>query len=428
MRLRLTIWILVALLLLISKAEAQSDSGLTDHVPSLNQDGNRMVMGRGTFPAVKRLTLNLDQQPVWLDSVVSDKRITLRYAAQSESRIFEVQFDLTTPDQPRVMAHHDVRFSEPFAGMPALLLPLVVLGASLPDIAPSTQVVRYREDSILYIAQDGRVRLWSEGQIVSQLDAGAMPDSRLVVSEAGIGAVYIEPTERYPHGVLGNSLEAASLLIFTLADGSLLETTRIQLQENEVFEGLSPLWADVDADGSDELVTTVSNAYEGSRLVIYRTDGTPLAESSSIGQGYRWRHQLAFGAFGPNGEKEIVEVQTPHIGGVVQFWRYEPEHSHLILAASTGGYTSHMIGSSNLDQAVAGDFNGDGTPEIVLTTQQRDFAVGLQRSGDGVIEAWSLPLDASPLTNFLGLPLTDGQLALAVGLVNSQLEIWLSRR
>lgn len=203
MTLRLTIWTLIALLLLISQAEAQSVSNLTEHIPSLNQDGNCIVAGRGTFPAVERLTLNLDQQPLWLD--------------------------------------------------------------------------------------------------------------------------------RYPHNVLGNSLEAAGLLIFTSEKDALIETARAWLPDHEVFEGLSPMWADVDADGSDELATTVSNANQGSRLVIYRTDGTLLAESPAIGQGYRWRRQLTFGAFGPNGEMEIAEVQTPHIGTVVQFWRFEPDQLRLAL-------------------------------------------------------------------------------------------------
>ncbi|MEZ4670278.1 MAG: hypothetical protein R3E39_20420 [Anaerolineae bacterium] len=150
-----------------------------------------------------------------------------------------------------------------------------------------------------------------------------------------------------------------------------------------------------------------------------------LAETPPLGQGFHWRHQLAVGAFGPDGSIELVEVQTPHIGGMVQFWRYDSQQGALVPTARTTGYTSHSIGSSNLDQTVAGDFNGDGQIELVITTQDRNAIVGLQRYEDTVQELWRLPLSAAPATNFVGLMLPDGRLGLAIGTADRLINVWL---
>jgi hypothetical protein len=202
--------------------------------------------------------------------------------------------------------------------------------------------------------------------------------------------------------------------------------------ERDVFEGAFPFWADVDTDGMQDIVTTASNANVGAQLRVYRSDGTLLAASLPIGTGNRWRHQLAFGAFGPNGENELVEVQTPHIGGIVQYLRYVPPAAQdgvgaLEVVARQRGFTSHDYGSFNMDMAVGGDFNGDGLLEIVLTDQGRDRVVGLQRTADDVQEQWSFLLNGEIATNFAAAQQPDGGLALAVGTNLSKLHIWRSR-
>ena len=58
---------------------------------------------------------------------------------------------------------------------------------------------------------------------------------------------------------------------------------------------------------------------------------------------------------------------TPHIGGVVEF--YHLEGNALLIYASISGFTSHTIGSRNLDRGAAGDFDGDGQVELLLPNQ-----------------------------------------------------------
>jgi hypothetical protein len=75
--------------------------------------------------------------------------------------------------------------------------------------------------------------------------------------------------------------------------------------------------------------------------------------------------------------------------------------------------------------AVAGDFNGDGQPEIVVPTQARDQLAGLQHMADGVREMWSLPLDGTLSTNLAAVTLPNGSLALAAGTDDGRLRVWM---
>lgn len=258
------------------------------------------------------------------------------------------------------------------------------------------------------------------------LPLNALPDARLVVSSAGHLALYTDATnQRYVHGVLGDDLEAASLTILGLEDGRLQILNQIQLTGESVFEGQNPIWADVDLDGNDELITTVSDSQGGAQLRIYRADASVLAQSDPIGQGGRWRHQIAWGAFGEDGEVGLVEVMTPHIGGILGF--YQIVGAQLVKTAEIRGYTSHVIGSRNLDMALAGDFDGDGRLEIVLPTQDLTRLVGLQIEGETWAERWSFDLGGKLSSNSLAFVDENTRLGVAVGTDAGELRIWRSQ-
>jgi hypothetical protein len=72
----------------------------------------------------------------------------------------------------------------------------------------------------------------------------------------------IDPTERYPHGVLGDELEANALVVEG-RDGAL---SIYRLNDDTVFEFLSPTLADIDSDGRDEAWVVRADAWEGARL------------------------------------------------------------------------------------------------------------------------------------------------------------------
>ena len=151
------------------------------------------------------------------------------------------------------------------------------------------------------------------------------------------------PTERLPHGVLGDRVEAKG---FTLVDteGDPLVAGGFEVERDAVIEGIAPIWADLTGDGLREIVVTVSDRTAGARVVVFSESGRRMATGPPSG---------------PNGGMEITEVLTPHIGGVVGFYRLEG--TALRLVAQLPGFSTHVMGSRNLDMALAGDMDGART-------------------------------------------------------------------
>jgi hypothetical protein len=150
-----------------------------------------------------------------------------------------------------------------------------------------------------------------------------------------------------------------------------------------VIEGLAPIVADVDGDGEVEAVVTASDGADGARVVALGADGSRFP-GPAIGKGHRWRHQLAVAPFGPDGEREVASVLTPHIGGEAEFFR--AVGGRLERVAATPGYSSHDIGSRNLDAALAGPYAADDrTALVVPETGKHDLAV-LVREDDSVTQ------------------------------------------
>ncbi len=222
------------------------------------------------------------------------------------------------------------------------------------------------------------------------ISVNALPDARILSDGQGRLLLLSEPTEKYDHGVLGDTLEASSI---TRIDDPLTGkvSAEISMSPDLVIEGISPIWADLNQNGEREIIVTVSNAQQGAQILVFNEDGQKIATGPDIGQGYRWRHQIAVAHFGPNDEIEIADVLTPHLGGVVEF--YQLDGDQLKIVAQIPGYTSHVIGTRNLDMAAAGDFDGDGNVELVLPNQERSQLCAIRRTKNGAEEVWSLKLD-----------------------------------
>ncbi len=241
-------------------------------------------------------------------------------------------------------------------------------------------------------------------------DTSSSPDPRLISFEQPLSdtrvvsdefdrilAALIVPTDRYAHGVLGDDIEAGG---FGIVGGlAAINATRVAilLDEPDVIEGISPMLADVDDDQIVEVIVTVANANTGARIVAYEIDGTVVAETEPIGRGNRWRNQLAVAPTGPDGEVELIDVRTPHIGGTLQFFQRSGERFELV--AAIDGYSTHEIGSRNLDLGIVTDADGDGRLDVVLPTHDRRELHAVARTADGAEVVGSLPLDAPLSTN-----------------------------
>jgi hypothetical protein len=252
-----------------------------------------------------------------------------------------------------------------------------------------------------------------------------MPDGMSVLGQDSLIYSYADPTDQYPHGALGDRIEWKTLVAGLVSPGRTLD--RIVLAEDDVFEGLFPLVADVDSDGRDEIVTTLSNPESGARVVVLEYPQSRQigmqALSEPVGRGFRWLHQIAVAPFGPNGEIEIAVVQTPHIGGIAKFYRLAGDRLELV-ASKAGGYMSHVNGSRNLDQAVAGDFDGDGAVELIVPSRGQKTLIALRRVGDSVEEVWTLELGSRLATNLAVVETEDGGLVLGAASEDGVLHIW----
>jgi len=245
-----------------------------------------------------------------------------------------------------------------------------------------------------------------------------LPDARVVEAPGGELIALTAPTDRYPHGVLGDGIEAAAIDV-RAPDG---DVTRIEVGDTMVIEGIAPIIEDLDADGLPEVIVTVSDMYEGARLVVYDLAGDRRAASAPIGRGFRWMHQIGAGRIGPGGETELIAVRTPHIGGIVEAYRLSD--GQLRLVASQPGYSSHRLGSSNLDMALLADSDDDGRLEVIVPVQDMRSLGILSRRGDGFELLDSLPLEATLATNIAASADAGGRLQLAVGTEDGRLRIF----
>jgi hypothetical protein len=315
-------------------------------------------------------------------------------------------------------------FTSPLADASALTHPVAT---------PSTAY------DLVYIQSSGGLIL-QNAQQRRRLSIPALPEARLVFSRDGLLALLSHPTQRYAHGVLGDTIEAAGLTIIDLQQRQ--KPRVVPISDEKVIEGLAPILADVDGDGVSEIVVTESDEVQGARLVIYRANGDMMAQGPPIGQGFRWRHQLAVGPFGPQGEMEIVSVQTPHIGGIVEFFQLDGSMLRSVASvygmqrvemSATGdfaplagsGYGSHIIGSRNLDMGLAGDLDADGRLEVLVPNQARTHLTAIRRSQNGAHAIWAVPIGGHLSSNLAAVNLPGTGIIVAAGHDGGKLRLWL---
>jgi hypothetical protein len=254
------------------------------------------------------------------------------------------------------------------------------------------------------------------------LPKNILTDSRIIIDEKGYLYLLTDPTDIYAHGILGDKYEASSITILDCKDEYKI-INKINMVSGDVIESLYPIVLDIDDNGENEIIVTVSNKDDGSRIVVFDLDGNLVMEGMPVGRGMRWRHQLAVGPFGPEKELELVNVLTPHIGGIVDFYRFNTLEG-LEITSSIEGYSSHKIGSRNLDTALAGDFDLDGRFEIIVPRQDFSGLGVIKHSKKGAIVLFELETEARISTNIASSADGSGGLLVGVGLESGILRIW----
>lgn len=379
-------------------------------------EGNKLVSGRGNLPETRPLDIPLQILPQWVVAIAFENgSVWTVTSEQGEMQQFRVinQEVLSLGNVSRLSGNIPAVLDH----SPAIqVLPPPTAKASLithPIVLPS-------RGQQVFIEKKGDLVFFKDKE-VGRLSLNALPDARILMDDQERLLLLTSPTERYGHGVLGDAVEAASMTLVQTKP-TLKVLTTIEIRPPDVIEGIAPLWTDLNGDGQREIIATLSNDRWGAQLVVFNEKGQRVAESDAIGRGYRWRHQLAVAPFGPKGEMELVGVLTPHLGRVVEFFQWQG--NQLVLKAALSGYTSHTVGSRNLDMALAGDFDGDQRVELLLPNSYGSTLGAIQRTDAGAKVIWKLPVGGRVTTNVAAAQLADNSIVVGVGHDGNTLRLW----
>jgi hypothetical protein len=367
--------------------------GTTTAYTHLRASGNRYLTGSGDLAGASPVALAVDGTPAWVLAAAADTGS--RWTVVTEDGI-ATTYRVADGTAERVDATTSV-WSPPVGviadGETTVLdPPSDCADRSHPLVLP---------DGLVYVAADGSVVVDRDG-VTARLPVDAPTDARVVAVDTDRVAVYGRRTDRYRHGALGDTTEGSSLVVVDAAAGEVAGETR--LDAPAAFEGLSPLVADLDNDGTPDIVTTVATADDGARVRVYRPDGTVRATGPRYGPG--WRHQLAVAPFAPGGVPELAVVRKPHVDRTLEFYRLAG--GSLTIAATRPGYASHTYGSRNLDQALAADVTDAGRPALVVPTTDRRTLAVVRRTRDGTAVPLSLGLGGRLRTNVVAVAHDDG--------------------
>ncbi|MGH3089134.1 MAG: hypothetical protein ACRDSJ_17695, partial [Rubrobacteraceae bacterium] len=377
--------------------------------------GNLVVDGEGRLPLSGPLDVALGGEPVWVVGVPFREGVAWVVALRDGS-IRDFYQDVPGGIDPLEVTPDRLPPGAP---------PLVRVGGGSLEIVPGSPLTHPLpvDGALVGVEEDGDVYLEDGGSRAST-NASAPPDARIVKSESGTVAFLSSPTERYAHGVLGDAIEAAGITMAEIGENDAPEVlTEIVPESGGVFESISPLW--FEAPGEGELLAVSESADGvGSRVSVYSPDGRLAAAGPFIGEPFKWRHVLAAGPFGQNGELEVAAVRTPHLDAVVEFYRPEFETGTLEIVAEVPGYASHRLDTRNLDTARAGDLDDDGSWELLVPNRTYTELAAIRRTPDGAEVEWALPVGGETRTNIASATDPEGRAAVAVGRSDGALRIW----
>jgi hypothetical protein len=208
-------------------------------------------------------------------------------------------------------------------------------------------------------------------------------------ADATARAHYMLPTERYPHGALGDTREWGGLVY----DGAVYAGH--VLTADYVFEDVAPRLADFNGDCTPEIVVVESSLREGAQLAVYAIDRgrlTKIAATAHVGARFRWLAPAGIADFNGDGGLDIALVRTPHLEGVLEFWTFAA--GGLTRIAAAPGFSNHRFG----DAQIAGGVRdcGEG-PEAVLATLDWSRIVAA-RPEDGAIRTRVIADGADPMS------------------------------
>jgi hypothetical protein len=237
----------------------------------------------------------------------------------------------------------------------------------------------------------------------------ALPGSRM--QTAGPLTVSLSEPRDDPQGALGEPRAAGAVILSerqalsghqTSPRPVPVKTDRVEAGPDAVFADREPRLADLDRDGTPEVLVVKSYRDKGSVLaVIGRREGAwAIVAETPPTEPKAWLNPAAVADFAGDGAIGVALVRAPDRDGLLQLWTWEK--GRLVLRHEKAGYANHAFGSAALDLAAAVDLDGDGRPELVIPTLDRTSLAVLSLKGD-IRELRRIPLPARALTGVAAL-------------------------
>lgn len=194
---------------------------------------------------------------------------------------------------------------------------------------------------------------------------GALPDARVATGRGAVARTWLAgPTERYRHGILGDTVEAGSLVI-ARRNGT---SSTLRLGADAVFEDLEPRIAEI--GGSERIVVVKSYLARGSAVAVVDPDSASIVtETVPVGHPHAWVSPAGIADFDGDGAVDIALVRQPHVVGVLEIWSWQ--QGRLTKSAEVPDVSNHFIGSRSLHMYHVADFDGDGHPDIAVPDRER---------------------------------------------------------
>lgn len=388
--------------------------------PVYQPDGNRLAdgagLGTGFIQQITTKDINLGDIPTWVTGT-STPDGDVWVVALADGTVFGYQVPIGGQPSPLEIPGGRLAPGQP----PVLAVQgnSVRLAITPANASPNSVPVYLTGNRAAYVDNLQRLTVLEPDGTLWRPDLKVLPDTRVIQISPEKVMVLAGPTDRFPHSALGDNLEATSVVVVTVGVN---EVETVYRSEDDVIESVAPLLADVDGDGINDVVLTLSNDREVWIVVASSTGGGVVAISDPVDRLLGWRHLVAVGPLGPSGQTEIAEVLYPDAQGSLRFLSLSG--SKLGVVATRTGYRSHEFGTRNFEQAVAADVDRDGRVEVILPTLDRQHIAGVLHGPDGAVDMWSRPLGGTLATNIAVLTRPDGTLSVAAATVEGSLRIW----
>ncbi len=193
-------------------------------------------------------------------------------------------------------------------------------------------------------------------------------------------AEFIEPTDRYDHGVLGDAIEWGALRLTVDmcqgCEGKQIRKFVIRLPETRVFEDIAPRLVPLDNWASPGVMVVEADLKLGARLALY-DEGGLIAATPYIGRSHRWLAPIGAADLDGDGRIEYAYVDRPHLAKTIRIWRLE--NGALKPVADLPGFTNHRIGEDTIAGGIRDCGNG---PEMIVADAGWQNIIAITHAGN----------------------------------------------